>query len=38
MYTSHFQSPWREHHTELFPSFAGIRKYDTPIVDVPKAL
>ena len=22
MHTSHFQSPWREHHTEPFPSFA----------------
>ena len=24
MHTSHFQSPWREHHTEPFPSFVPV--------------
>ena len=38
MFTSYFQSPWREHHTAPSPSFSGIIKYDTPIFDVPKAL
>ena len=29
MYTRQVQSLWREHHTEQFPSFPEIRKYDT---------